>query len=411
MHSNIAASSNVMRMETDMDCVAMPWTPGCESFQLPTANITATIDRLCGMMDWMPGCSIDTLCKHTPESTFCNPFSVLADICAEDMPRMKPCGPYVSMCMNPESRVTQCKAHPPLKNVPTTKVVKSLVSDICNEMPMDGCELCYPPSSDTRSSAVKQCDYFSVYAGLCAAMPEMHQCAQFDLMCAATPSFPLCPTSHLPPIDGRPMPPPTMQMYFHFSVSEYFLFKSFVPRTPLQYTLACTLVFLVCIVFERMLAFQRVWDRAAVIRYRALARASKALVRANTVSNSRSSSVTIGAVLNRVATSNDVERDPLIQVPAPARTGRRGDVGALRMEMLRLRLLKAAGRLCIGVMGYGVMLLVMTYNVGVCLSVLSGLGVGSFFFFFDEGVEVADGLLSEEEEEQVCSEGDDLCCG
>ncbi|KAI8621772.1 Ctr copper transporter family-domain-containing protein [Chytriomyces sp. MP71] len=423
------------------DCVAAPWTSGCEGFELDHVVIDLALTRLCSMMNWMPGepasllyfralssithhfipgCSVRTICATTnTNASICNPFSLLSDICATDMPGMKPCAQYVSMCGPENSLVRQCKQYPPMPHIPTTKQAKTAVSDICEEMRMDGCELCVPAvpptplasSSSARSSqlqlAVANCDYLSVYAGLCLAMPDMVQCAQWRNMCSESPAFPLCPKAK--PSPGGPQSPPMMQMYFHFAIAEYLLFKFWVPRTAAQYVLACLFVFLSGLGFEWMLAFQRRWDRTAMKRYQWLARTVKQGngIRSRTTSNTRFA-------------SPSAEGQPLLpqgqlppQVPVtlpPLR--RRGDVGNLRMEMLQIRLLKGVGRACVAMVGYCVMLLVMTYNVGICVSVVAGLGTGSFLFFFNESdtaVDADDEVIDEGEHLSFAINGDKYC--
>ncbi|KAJ3071752.1 hypothetical protein HDU99_002352, partial [Rhizoclosmatium hyalinum] len=195
-----------------LDCVLEPWTPGCEAYELPSANVTSSVTRLCQSMDWMPGCSVAKMCEATPNLPHCNPFSVLADICRYDMPGMKGCFEYKNMCNTQNSVVQQCKTYPPLPYLTTTKEAKQHVQSICHSMPMDGCELCPTATAgklnsliheddhsacggggsmkmaqnpllalslsntvSTSSTAAKiaQCDWFGVYADLCIQMPEM----------------------------------------------------------------------------------------------------------------------------------------------------------------------------------------------------------------------------------------------
>ncbi|KAI9331725.1 hypothetical protein BDR26DRAFT_661854 [Obelidium mucronatum] len=158
----------------EMNCTLEPWTPGCESYELPEAEATLAVGKLCGMMDWMPGCAVAKVCEATPSLLLCNPFSLLADICRFDMPGMKSCFEYKNMCNTKDSIIRQCREYPPLPYLPTTKEAKQLVQSICTEMRMDGCELC-PLSNTISINGIPQCDWFTIYSGLCNAMPDMSQ--------------------------------------------------------------------------------------------------------------------------------------------------------------------------------------------------------------------------------------------
>ncbi|ORY48624.1 Ctr-domain-containing protein [Rhizoclosmatium globosum] len=382
-----------------LDCVLEPWTPGCEAYELPSANVTSSVTRLCQSMDWMPGCSVAKMCEATPNLPHCNPFSVLADICRYDMPGMKGCFEYKNMCNTQNSVVQQCKTYPPLPYLTTTKEAKQHVQSICHSMPMDGCELCPTATAVSTSSTtakIAQCDWFGVYADLCIQMPEMPECIQFSAMCNATPKFPLCPNSGAPSDPRIPLPPPTMQMYFHFSLSEYILFKAWLPRSTLQFTLSCIALFSLAILYEWFLNFQKQWERKAVHEYQSLLLSLRANAAA-TVHETRP---------GRSSVTDTEEAQALL---SPRRRRRLPNAEA-RMKLAQIRMIKGFLRVVSSTAGYMLMLVTMTYNVLLCLSVVVGFGVGSFLFHF-EGLEM---IRSDEGEDELLvgdGEGDHSCCG
>ncbi|KAJ3075205.1 hypothetical protein HDU98_008931 [Podochytrium sp. JEL0797] len=363
------------------DCIHSPWTPGCERFEIPSSQSAAAVSSLCGMMDWMPGCTVSRICANPAVGVgshpFCDPFAQWADVCRFDMPGMKGCAEYRDMCGNKTSIVQQCLAHPPLPYLPTTKEARTLVTSICTEMSMDGCELC---------TSGGQCDWFGVYSRLCVAMPEMEQCRQFEALCHETSEFPLCPGAEEPEDPSWGRLPPVMKMYFHFGISEYILFKPWAPHTAVQYVISCVFLFGFAVGYEWVLHFQKRWERRNLKRYQELLVVSrKRGVRGSGLDQGSASS-------SRVA-----ETQGLLDA-RPALAAADG-----RMEMARIRFKKAGLRIGSSCVGYSLMLVWMTYNVGLCVSVVLGYGVGSFMFYF-EGLEVGDVVGDVEG-------GEEDCCG
>lgn len=221
-------------------CVDTPSDPDCKGFKLP--DVRKHIDNSCGMM-WMPGCTIDNICKDSKynntetKNTLCSEFSVLIDLCTDHLMGVG-CRHWKKMCQPEDSNsvVDQCKT-PNLGHVlPNTKESKQLVEDICNDMPMDGCEKCKPGDG--------HCDYLEVYSHLCIQMPEMHQCMKWKGLCKVVPNWPLCD-----PNDNADAPP-VMRMYFHTGIKDYVLFKEWVPKSNLGYFGTWVAVFVMGVLFD-----------------------------------------------------------------------------------------------------------------------------------------------------------------
>lgn len=70
-------------------CYENPRQDICSSFIHP--NSTTDMDNLCKAMPYMTGCSVSKKCRDSPgflPEEYCKPFSVIADVCAADMPGM-----------------------------------------------------------------------------------------------------------------------------------------------------------------------------------------------------------------------------------------------------------------------------------------------------------------------------------
>lgn len=219
-------------------CIETPSMPECVSFKYP--NPGAVVDTMCGMMSEMPTCSVrERVCKdkHLKDTHFCADFSLMADVCTDMVMGVQGCKDYRSMCSN-VSVIAEC-SDPSLKAVlPTYVQTKSYVTSICNSMPMDGCEKC---QSGT-------CDFLSVYSNLCLAMPGMTECTHWKSFCSYqnVNEWPFCPGYK------NPFGPPEMRMYFHTGLADYVLFKTWVPRNNVQYAFTWLAIALAGILLEAL---------------------------------------------------------------------------------------------------------------------------------------------------------------
>eukprot|EP00276_Gloeochaete_wittrockiana_P009264 CAMPEP_0184651022 /NCGR_PEP_ID=MMETSP0308-20130426/8578_1 /TAXON_ID=38269 /ORGANISM="Gloeochaete witrockiana, Strain SAG 46.84" /LENGTH=338 /DNA_ID=CAMNT_0027084927 /DNA_START=325 /DNA_END=1341 /DNA_ORIENTATION=+ len=316
-------------------CVLMPSNAGCASYVLPPNVAQANQDDLCMMMDFMVGCSAETLCEaQMRKEGPCDPNALLSVTCAHDgtMFRMGGCLNYNQMCnQSLGSAVSMCSSNM-WTGLPTTEQANSAVISICNEMTMDGCEKCSLQGKWLR------CDILSVYSQLCLAMPDMHQCSYWSTMCATSSAAnallaPFCDINS--PISAAGGPP--MLMYFHQTESDYILFKSWVPKATWQYALSCIAVFIFAILIEA-------W-RAAVLKI------EKHL--------KKNLTVLPGTFSTKPET---VQSDwPLKGKFAVVVIG-----GVLYASQVGLSFLA--------------MLIVMTYNGGLFISVVGGYGIGAMLF-------------------------------
>jgi copper transporter 1 len=280
-------------------------------------------------MPYMPGCSINDSCKKKSpsDSKYCEPFSILADVCQKDMPKMDDCEHYVSMCSNGTTAVEQCKTAQAIPTLPTTEEAAGLVMSICKEMPMEGCELCQTKPGETYPN----CDIMKVYGKLCKAMPDMSQCPTWKTMCKDD----LKGWGDYCYVEGDSSEvddsPPVMQMFFHQTIKDYVLFKFWVPYTLTQYILTCLAVFLLSIVHEFMGAYREMFETRWRKEYGA----------------------------KDCCSLSDMTQAPFI---------------------LSLSLKRGVYHFFEMTLGYALMLIAMTFNYGIFFAVMLGFAFGKFFF-------------------------------
>lgn len=313
------------------ECVTDPTPSHCTAYTYPDANATADMDSLCRSMGFMSGCTIESLCASDAHQgdPYCQPFSILADVCAGDMPGMSGCARYVSMCHPETSVVAQCDELPPIPGLPTTSQANDAIKSMCGQHSMPGCEEC--PLS---SPGFMDCDLLSVYSKLCLSMPGMAECAQWSVMCEAIPGWPeLCPSSSQAPI---------MRMYFHTGILDYILFEGWVPRSDLQYTFSVIAVLALAFLFEALQTFRSYME----FRWRWPKEGSEAAGELEALNKGENAQLAWGAVPFRFGV--DLQRAILHTIEVT--------------------------------LGYFLMLIAMTFNVGLFLGVLAGFFLGNFFF-------------------------------
>jgi copper transporter 1 len=206
----------------------------------------------------MWGCTVNRVClQQKPEhgkSGYCERFSVLKDLCL-DMPGMKGCGNYTSMCSN-VSVVQECdmKALP----FPDSKELGALIQKMCDRMPMSECKKCI--NNNDMMTMMLHCDMMQVYSDLCKSMPNMGECAAWKTLCKAVPEWSLCSNT-----DGHNTVP-EMRMYFHTGLVDYVLVEQWVPTNNWQYALTFVAIVLMGILYELLKVCRSVFEGAIQIK-------------------------------------------------------------------------------------------------------------------------------------------------
>lgn len=171
---------------------------------------------------------------------YCAPFSLLGDICL-DMPGMRGCEVYNSMCGTQGSVIAQCSTEGPVRTVLRTEEAMNAILDMCSTHSMLGCEEC--------TARWAQCpDPLITISKLCLGMPGMPQCSRFFSMCSdASGTFTQICTA-----GGSSDALPPMKMYMHASMREIILFKEWVPESDGGYIAACLGVIVTAIVVQAL---------------------------------------------------------------------------------------------------------------------------------------------------------------
>ncbi|KAJ3261169.1 hypothetical protein HK103_006478 [Boothiomyces macroporosus] len=243
------------------------------------------------------------------------------------MPGMSECKDFASQCgSTPSTSVNkQCVSSTPLAGLPSTSDAVKLVYDICKQMNMDGCQNCQIKS---ETDGYVDCDIMSTYVQLCQTMPTMSQCASYNTMCKAAPTLSWCSA-------GSSTNAPTMQMFFHGGITDYILFQNWVPRNNGDYALVWIVTFIAAMLHEALhvglALLERVWA-------------------------------------NDVATKSNAR---IWTHVAGLSAGFKG---------VKVAFVRGFIRFVAVTLSYILMLVVMTFNVGLFFAVVVGYGAGSFVF-------------------------------
>jgi len=357
--------------QTAIDCLKTPSDPSCASFELPAATTQADLENLCSQMPYMPGCSLLNSCQSSHKTDqWCTPFSVLADICALDMPNMGGCKNYVALCgaasNSTAAKPAICTQAPMIPSFPTTKNASALVIDICTEMDMAGCERCPKPAPGAYAA---DCDTLGTYAILCKAMPEMSQCSTWKSMCTASASsLSFEQSEYCAAGVGSPeMNPPKMRMYFHTGFEDYVLFETWVPRSLGQYIGTWFALFFLTLFYQTIATYRTGLDIQWAEQLAAEIEKSKMEFSEPLTTVSTNSNKTKYA--EGPSSSNSILMSWVYMWRQP------WSVREVRQNLIRSVLMFVETTL-----GYALMLVTMTFNVALFFAVILGLCVGSVVF-------------------------------
>lgn len=213
------------------DCSTDGSQSGCQTFEYSNANATADMASLCNAMFWMPGCTILKLCDQHADSHYCQPMSILADVCVKDpgMSRMKGCATYNNLCKS-STVVQQCSVRAPIPHLLSTSNVTSFVRQMCQSHAMAGCEKCpvggrcdFLQVVLKRSATTKHHDLsFNCFHSLDRYYRCMLICANPCRKCLNAQCGRKCARTTYPPGPNSAPPPslsfPTRQLWKCFSI-------------------------------------------------------------------------------------------------------------------------------------------------------------------------------------------------
>lgn len=317
-------------------CISNPSVPSCANYTMPPPLVQWGIDTNCNSN--MGGCTVQRICRTynsapVQNSVFCKPFSILKDLCI-DMPDMRGCSNYTSMCSN-VSVVHECET--PALPLPKTMWLSNTVEGLCNSMPdMAPCGQC------KKQGMMLQCDLLQVYSDICMSM-FMPGCEQWESLCTVVPGWPICTSS------GKEKP--MMRMYFHASILDYVLFKEWVPRNDWQYSLTVVAIILFGMLYEFLKVCRSNYEGFVGQRRQ---KATEFLG----IDSSDSVNVHMNEHSDRVS---------LLW-------------GHVREWSWKVELVRAIFAFLETAVGLLLMLIAMTFNIGLFLAVCGGAFLGSFVF-------------------------------
>ena len=339
-------------------CFDNPSQYSCRSFTMPEDDIITQMTDLCTEMPNMVGCTLWTSCQSGATGQYCQPMSLYGTIC-EEMGDMKGCAPYKQLCFTDGSVVQQCKKPGPLPGAPSTVKALEAVLTMCGSHSMPGCEKC---------TARASCPHpMEVLAQVCLEMPSMAQCADFTRMCSAgSDTFKqLCGT------DGTSLPP--MKMWMHAGINDILLFKEWVPQNGGEY--AGYLI--MCIVGAVFVQGLKAWRVRLEASWAAQQRVSCCSP------EGCGTDVDLGRSKSRAgsSTSSNEELHPLPggRFKKLASSEKWQFVIPNRSQRIR-NFIRSVFTFVIVFLDYMLMLLVMSFNIGIIFATVSGFAIGAFLF-------------------------------
>jgi len=258
------------------------------------------------------------------------------------MSGMGGCSDFNNLCSE-DSVVKQCTEVQGTASLISTSAATQAAISACSQHSMPGCELC---SSQTECT-----DPLLGLAQVCQTM-LMPSCSSLVQMCSDTSNSDLgvfCDDS----LDGT-NPTPYMKMYFHTGILEYILFKDFVPSNNTEYSLAWMFVFVLGV----LNAYVKVIKARFAYKFMNSTKTSLLLSREELES------------VNNPNDNNKSEPNSYSQfTPLP-----------LAQIEFTHNLLLSSLMLVILTIDFLLMLIAMTFNVGLFFAVVGGMAVGSFFY-------------------------------
>lgn len=289
---------------------------------------------------------------------WCKPFSVLATVCNE-MGSMSGCNGYNGMCQTPGSVIQACTAQGPIPNSLSTDDATSAVIAMCSTHSMVGCQNCTSPS---------QCPHpMNTLSQVCLEMPGMSGCDAFYNFCHATDNTfkQLCG-------EGPPQGLPPMKMWLHASIRDILLIKSWVPENGGAYAASCIAVIAAAVLVQALKAWRVMLEVRWVQRRQA-----------ECCSPSCNAKAVDGAMAGHsmsapLGSDSDLEA-PVSGLSQRASTKRLPQFVPHKDQWSR-NAVRAVFTGIIVFFDYMLMLIVMSFNIGIILSAVAGFALGALLF-------------------------------
>ena len=373
---------------SDSSCYNDPSKEECKTFEMTEEEIQSDLSNLCAAMPYMVGCSLWKQCNTSAaKGPYCHPFRLLGTIC-EDMPSMTGCKSYLDLCNPEDSVVEQCTAEQPVPSAPKTENAVSDILEMCGSHSMPACSEC-PSKFDCPHP-------METLASLCLGMPGMSGCAEFYAMCSTdgedggggSTFSGLCGSA----AGGSSDSLPPMRMWIHSGIEDILLFKEWVPRTDAAYAGACIGV-LFAAIFVQWLKALRIVVESSWATQRSVRCCGPGIGMCE-----NADAVDVEGASDHSKSESDTRICSSCSAPPDERIKRRtwqwssevlsvftsrstfaAFVPRNRSQMFR-NFVRGAFTFVIVLFDYALMLIVMSFNLGIIFSTVAGLAVGSVMF-------------------------------
>lgn len=392
-------------------CVDNSEAETCATFRLEREKAEEDATMLCERMPMMPACGVFKVCKArntelSPpvKEKYCDPWVILHHVCSIDevsegktMSGMAGCNRHFNKICKVGTSVKTCKMNSPLKYLPTTWQVTDALRGICQSHPMKGCETC-----DSNFNCGTDFDNWGTLSKLCQAMPTMQGCSEWRGLCDSGlhEMGAFCR-------ENSEMLMPMMRMYFHTGISDIVLFYHWVPRTTGQYIATVFAILVMGIAWNGLKLVRQLRDKKLAAHMYALKEERhKRLAKKSGLDRSCCNVISHNRPIEKSQSSeesfcnNDVEVNVSMSKEISARPPSLIVFGLLLLE----RGVLAGFDLFVA---YLLMLIAMTFNVGLFISVLVGHSLGVMIFtvfptFYDPLPDSPDALQLATFEESCC---------
>ncbi|RKP01261.1 hypothetical protein CXG81DRAFT_26068 [Caulochytrium protostelioides] len=386
-------------------------------------------------------CSLYDACisDKTPgavrSSLSCSPVALAYQACTVDRALVDAVDDIGAKCQ--QMRTVVCKDDDDIPEcdieygLPATLTLQSNLMTACGAMSMDGCDRCEKPQDP---STLATCDVLSAASHVCRSMDGMASCNVLARACVEHPDVPAlgafchnvmsadtdvpaslfrehATSSAIPSAARPPRINGVMRMYLHTEINDTILFRSWVPQNAREYFGIWLLTFLMALALAAIDKVRRAWR--ARVRRRLLQQPRRrtpapaagadrppspatkpaAALLAPSVPPLASPTAPVAptASADAAAAADDDDDDATVGsahgpwmlahdaegiVAAPG--GARGAARRLPLSTAtRHRLIQAAARAVEVVLAYLLMLIVMTFNVGLMGAAAAGVFVGA----------------------------------
>ncbi|KAJ3213142.1 hypothetical protein HDU67_003229 [Dinochytrium kinnereticum] len=364
-HGGHEHGDEVMVMSTTASAAALPTAVPSSAIARDGFGVLDSLDAVCRSMPQLPSCALYDTCSMNSTALptpYCTPTSLISNLCQSTSATLTTlqsqyCTSYRQAC--PSSSSPNCS---PMPSLPPPTALAATITSLCNMHDMGAdCKSCEGDVWKTGSG----CRLLPAYIRMCKEMPGMAQCGDYKEMCTGGVcesvltaglraangdggALSTTSTTSSGGHDGHGGDGMMMKSTFHTDIQIPFLVTAWTPKTPVHYFLAWLLTFVLALLYEAWVSLPMRLER----RYPSLAN-----LRVDPIVASRRGS-------DSTVVYEGVDG---------------GDVEGFKGKMIR-GFYRGGMRIVGAALAYVLMLIVMTFNLGLFFAVVVGLGIGSSLF-------------------------------